>query len=218
MKKSQLRIMLAALAAVFVLTGLAAASASAALPEFSPGLLPTKFTGTGGEMFIEETSGAGKYVCSSTSITGTITGPKALANVVVKFKSHNRGCAFCFQEKSEEWQSRELKGSIGYISKTAKTVGLLLEPTSGAFAECAGHLTLPAKVTGSLMGAITPVNSATSKFTAAYHQEHGIQSLQHFEGEEALHNLEIVTIPVTRKFGLEGSISLTTEQFLELKA
>ncbi len=128
--------------------------------------------------------------CTSETNNGQSDGSKSLKNVKVKFK----GCALfgafpCSNtEVAGEIQVNELKGSLGYINKAAKEVGVLLEPVSkhGAFAHftCSGLADTTVGVGNSKEGTyylpegkggydgvispITPVNTMTHSFTQVY--------------------------------------------------
>jgi hypothetical protein len=212
------RRVLVAVLAVIAVGAFASASASAALPEFI-GNLPTTFTGSGGEISIEEETGS-KYICKSSSITGTISGPKEVSKVTVKFP----GCtSFCATTATKALETKELKGRIAYISKTQKTVGLLLEPVTEPVAECVFHSGVTAKIQGSIIGQLGGLNTKRKSpfelnFTAA--GSNGRQSVQHFEGEALLHNLQILRPPFPSPFaiGLGSQISFSTEHEVEIRA
>jgi hypothetical protein len=213
--KAVLRGMTGALVATCALAVLASASASAALPEFRGGT-PT-FTGSGGTVTIEEVlegGETGKYTCTSSSISGQIVGSKEVAKVTAKFM-----CASFCHNTEGVWEAKELKGRIAYISKASKTVGLLLEPVTQPITECS-HGATSAKIKGSIIGAIGPVNMSQTGFNLTYQQTKGIQGLRHFEGEETLHNLEILPagFPLARSFGLGSAMSLTTQKAIEIEA
>jgi hypothetical protein len=205
---------LLALVAVSVWLVLAVASASAFTPpEFVGAKLPVTFTGTGGAFTIEE-SGGGKYVCSASTIKGEVVGAKEVANVVLTFSSCG---AFC-ENHTKLWETKPLKGRLAYVSKANRTVGLLLEAGTEPVAECT-HFGSPAKIQGSIIGLVGPVNTTqTGPFTLAFSETNGKQAVQHFEGEELLHKLQIQTFGPAIEFGLGGSLSLTMSHALEITA
>jgi hypothetical protein len=128
--------------------------------------------------------------CESERNTGEISGSKSIVNISVVF----RGCKLfgavpCSNGTSEgEIQVNQLKGELGYISKSEKKVGVLLEPVvkHGEFAkfDCGGLLETVVGVGSSKEGAwyipeskggydgiispITPVNTMTSEYTQVY--------------------------------------------------
>jgi hypothetical protein len=215
----------AVLVAVLALGALAAASASAALPEFKvPGAkYPVSFTGTSTAVHLQE-NGGGSYTCTSSSIAGEITGPKEVGKVVMKFAGA-LGCGgFCQQTGHEgSWETKELKGRIAYLAKTGKKVGLLLEAATEPVATCprTGGTQIW-KIEGSLIGEIGPVLRSTKAYVLAYEKSGATQALRHFEGEELLHNLQ--TLAPGSKAGTEMGLethepmSLTTAQAIEIVA
>lgn len=221
--RSTFRTMLVAMVALCALGAVAAASASAALPEFHYLKFPTSFTGAGGEMFFKETGGT--YKCKATSISGTISGPKELSGVVIKFNGKKEGgeggCTeFLFQsEHGEEWWTKELKGRIAYLSSTSKEVGLLLEPVAEPIAKGIHFSVSAATIKGSVIAPITPVNKGEREFTLQYQQggEH-VQQWTHFEGEEILHELSIEWGGSKKGFAMEGSMTITLPMEIELLA
>jgi hypothetical protein len=181
-----------ALAAVCALGVVGLASASAALPEFTvkaPTKFPVAFSGSSGSVRFTEPGGGGTYVCNSSSISGQITGPKEVGKVVVKFSGCEGLYTICNSHKgTQAWETKELSGRIAYISKTGKTVGLLLEPATQLVAGCGSgteKLGYEEEIVGSILGQISPLNTTeTGPFTLAD------GSWTHFEGEEAIHKLQ----------------------------
>jgi hypothetical protein len=213
--RSVVKRVLVALVAVFAFGALVSASASAALPEFS-GVKPTTFTGSGGQVLFEEEGGS-KYACQSSSITGTITGPKEVSNIVVKFP----GCAsFCATVATKALETKELKGRLAYISKAEKTVGLLLEPVAEPIAECITHAGFAAKIQGSIIGRLGVVNIRQKSFKLEFQKEGEKQRWRHFEGEALLHELQILRVPFPSPFALrlESTMTLSTAHEIEIMA
>ena len=129
--------------------------------------------------------------CTSESSSGEAVGTNSIANVSVVFKGCLAfGSAPCTSEGAEEGEIRvnPLKGTLGYINKAEKTVGVLLEPVKkhGPFAEfvCAGALFTGVGAGNTKEGAfytpeskggydgvispITPVNTMTSTYEQVY--------------------------------------------------
>ncbi|MFI5091399.1 MAG: hypothetical protein ACHP7P_15265 [Terriglobales bacterium] len=128
--------------------------------------------------------------CESEHNTGEAVGAKTVANVSVKFLGCKVfGSVPCSNGPKEgEIQVNPLKGSLGYINKAEKKVGVLLEPSKkhGDFASfnCGGVLAttvgvgnvtegayyLPEKTGGydGVISPITPVNTMTSKYEQVY--------------------------------------------------
>ena len=149
-------------------------------------LTRAKCEGTG-----EETEYATvKIECEHETSTGNITGSKSITDINVRFKGCKAfGAVPCSNGPEEgEIDVNPLKGTLGYISKSEHTVGVLLEPVAkhGEFAKfnCAGKLTFVVGVGNSKEGAyyepeshggydgiispITPVNTMTSEYTQVY--------------------------------------------------
>ncbi|HEY2142123.1 MAG TPA: hypothetical protein VGG98_08685 [Solirubrobacteraceae bacterium] len=210
--KSITRPLLVALLATFAVGAFASASASAARPEWE-GQKNVSFTGTTGPFTFEEAGGA-IYGCAGGSISGQTSGTKEVTKVLVKFVCGNNE-EFCTKNglKYNEWETHELKGRLGYLNKAQRTVGLLLEPVAGHVADCERKsIQAVDAILGSVMAPITPVGPRSNKFTLSYNQKHGIQEPLHFEGEEALHNLEIeqnFKKPL-KSFGMNGTWTFTT--------
>jgi hypothetical protein len=131
-----------------------------------------------------------KIECESEHNTGEAVGKNKVASVSVRFRGCKLfGSAPCSNGPEEgEIQVNPLKGELGYINKSEKKVGLLLEPfkKGGAFAlfNCAGVLSTGVGVGSSKEGAwykpeshggydgiispITPVNQMTTKYEQVY--------------------------------------------------
>jgi hypothetical protein len=127
--------------------------------------------------------------CESESNHGETAGTKEVKNVSVKFLGCKLGATPCSNGTSEgEILVNTLKGSLGYINKATKEVGVLLTPAvkKGEFAKftCAGTLTTVVGVGNEKEGAayspetkggndgiispITPVNTMSKEFTQVY--------------------------------------------------
>jgi hypothetical protein len=142
------------LGALVALSAIGSTMATAALPEFLPkGVKFTSASGAGTLAF----KGGNAITCSSDKNTGEITGTKTVT-VDITFEKcsffgilglHSLGDA-------ENIVLIPATGEICYINKTAKTVGLVLTPTSATHIETGGQLAL---VTGSLIGELKPVNT-----------------------------------------------------------
>jgi len=187
--RSTFKSALVALIAVLALGAVVCASAFAADPEFTGGF-PNTFKGEmGGTTFLIEGI---DWSARAGSISGTLTGAKEVSGVSIVFTgiegtNKTYGC----ENGEDDLTLTSLHGRIGYISKESKTVGLLLSPTSGSVvADCHGSFFGTQEIVGSIIGGITPVNRETKTFALAYNTLGGKQELTHFEGEEAIHNLE----------------------------
>lgn len=209
---SKCRTVMVALFAASALVTIASASAFAALPEFFPTYKGgNKFTGSGGgATFILEKFGTAE--CRSSSVTGSIAGPKEISNLVVKFSGcggEGRSALLC----GEAWETKPLTGTLGFVSKANKAAGLLLQPVTSPFAEC--KTTFKQKILGSVIGSI--VQSSEKKLRLTFETNSWLQHLKHFEGEELMHTLEW-EYPAGLKQGMGVSYiqELTTEKAFEL--
>ncbi len=131
-----------------------------------------------------------KIECESEHAAGEQAGKSGVQNVAVTFEGCKAfGALPCKSSGAaeEEININPLKGTLGYINKGAKTVGVLLEPVEkhGAFAkfECAEVIETVVGVGNKTEGAhydpkkggndgiispITPVNTMTSSFEQVY--------------------------------------------------
>ncbi len=183
----RMRLIGLALVALFAMGALASASASAALPEFSPAKGVT-LTGTSGKAVLETLGGGTKVECSGGSSGGEITGEKTVSKVKITFtgcKSAGFACT-SGSDPSGTLLTNELTGTLGYISKANKEVGILFKPTTGKeFIEfnCVGGI-VKVKVLGLLICPITPVNLVVKEYTLKCEQKEGDQKPTKFEGGE----------------------------------
>lgn len=161
-----------ALAAVLALSAVSVASASA-LPEFVPSTKQT-FTSVSGAG--ELVSGGSTIKCTADTNTGEITGANTVGKVVVKFTKCTVKILFTFPCKTknapnaEEIITKPLVGTLGYINKAEKTVGLKLKPEAGeeyteGEIECAGQ---NIRVKGAVIGKVTPVNTSSTTGTLTF--------------------------------------------------
>jgi hypothetical protein len=205
-------------------SGVVAGSASAALPEFKglPAHESVTFTGTSERVSIEESGGS--YLCTSSGISGEIINATEVANVVLKFSSGGASsCTSFCKNITGGWESKPLKGRIGFLSSSPRRVGLLLEAVSEPFATCTTRLFGGSgTIGGSVIAEIGPLDVHRRAFTLTYATTHStfVQSWRHFEGEELLHNLTVlphgITTPV--KFAIEDTLSLATSHEIEIAA
>ncbi len=224
---------LIALVAVLAMGAVAVASASAALPEFQQGgkglAKAVKFSGSAGGPAIRQDGPS----CSGLTMTGEISGANTLADVVITFKGCKQdlpplgGYKPCENTGfgKEEMVTPQLSGKIGYVNKSTKEVGLLLEPSTGTqIAECNydGSHKYVFKLRGSVIGQLKPVNIESTEFSLAYKGSETKQEITHFEGEEVIHHLEMFNTPFTEKKYIDGSYegttNIVTAESLEVKA
>jgi hypothetical protein len=210
MIRSRFRSVLVAAVAILAVSASVASSASAAWPEWEgTGGKAVAFSGTLPGTSLEEQNRA-RYECNGGSISGQMSGTKEVTKVFIRIVCGNQ--LFCTKSglKSNEWESTELKGRLGYLNKTERTVGLLLEPVAGHFADCI-RSGVSLAVLNSMIGELLPLGK-TRKHVLRYSQSEGTQSLRHFEGEAVLHNLEVeeVSSHTKQKLGLSAQWTLET--------
>jgi len=204
---------LAALVAVFAMSALASASASAALPEFVPTYKGgNKLTGSNGKVGFNLEQ-FGDVECSANSATGSISGPKEISNLVIKFSGcggEGRSALLC----GEKWETKPLTGTLGFLSKANKEVGLLLKSATGPVAEC--QTTYKQKILGSVIGSIIQLHAKTFRLT--FETNGWKQQLTKFEGEELTHTLEWeYPVKSTQDMAMGTTMELTTEKNFELE-
>ncbi|MCW3056336.1 MAG: hypothetical protein JWO21_305, partial [Solirubrobacterales bacterium] len=180
----RLKVLGLTLVAVLAVSAVAVASASAALPEFT--VFPNKATGSGGAGTLETLKGE-KVTCTAEKDKSEINGAKTVKGVVVTFTGCKESVfkANCNSAGAAagEIVTNELSGEIGYVNKATKAVGLDLKPVGELFAEfnCTGGL-LKLKVKGSVIGKLSPVNTATKEFKLEFKLAGvGKQEIEKFE-------------------------------------
>lgn len=181
------------LVAVFAMSSVLSATASAAKPEFVFGGVKKGFESKATGAVSLETTGGTKVKCLGGSGKGEIeggNGSKKLTKVIVKFT----GCESTgFKCKTPtgatgEIITNELVGQLGYVEGTTK-VGLEMKPKTGTqFAEfeCVGGI-VKVKITGAVIGQLTPLNTkvkTTQHYTLAYRQTAGVQEWKELVGGE----------------------------------
>jgi hypothetical protein len=163
--------------------GAATAASASALPEFT-GPFPKAFTSTSKASLLETVSGK-KTKCAADTNTGKITGPQS-GEIQITFTGCKLGSAACNTPAAAPGTiiTSMLSMRIGYINKAKKEVGAdLVEPTSGFLAYGCGPL-LFVKVTGSVIGRITPVNklvTPSAVFKLKFQQAVGVQKVPSLE-------------------------------------
>ena len=233
------KIMGLCLVAVFVMSAVAVATASAAEPEFvfsGSKAFSTKSTEKGKL----ETSIGEEVKCTEESGTGEIEGTSGSKKVTKDF-TFFKGCTTEILAKVYNCQSasratgeiatNELEGELGYINKTNKEVGLLLKPKSPAtlFAEfeCVnGANKTKIKVKGSIIGRIptTSINSLidiTSYLLLDYGKgaAKGEPEIKSFEGLSEDHLLtESTASKAFNNFSIEASIRFYFSVSITIKA
>jgi hypothetical protein len=200
-----------ALLTTLALSAVAVSSAAAAAPEFQKEGKPlaetVKFTSASSTAGIAGEGGANSC---KTVMSGETKGSTEVAGVSIKMSCVNNW-------PCHEIEAKTLKGKLGLIG--SKTVGLLVEPTSGYVATCVGGGG-PIYIRGSLIGKFTvQLGKSTSKFELEYRGQSGEQDLTHFEGESLTHQLEYANGSlIFHGLSVEYSPTLETAKALELVA
>ncbi len=232
--RSMFRSVLVALVGVLAVGVVVVASASAALPEFQQGGKPlgkaVRFEAEAGGGETETVGGVHGPQCSYL-VTGEITGPKEVANVVVKgtscylnLKPITAGYCTGAGLKEGEVVSAHLSGRIGYLPES-QGVGLLLEATGGGLIEeCKVSKECIYKLKASIIGKIGPLNKETTEPTLEFQRGtgKGEQLLTHFQGEEAVHRLESAVSLINRgqfeKTAMANTFRVFSEEAIEVRA
>jgi hypothetical protein len=132
-----------------------------------------------------ETASGVQVACNKDIGQGEATGPKAISQFTIKFKECSSSGHAC--GSSGTITTNHLQGTMGYISKAAKEVGLDLasEAAGGLLMEfsCEGGVA-NVKVRGSVIGKATPVNTPTSMYSVTFAlTKKGKQNITKLEGE-----------------------------------
>jgi hypothetical protein len=193
----RIRIMGLCLVGVFAISAAASASASAELPEFVPenGQFEKRFTSKSTEAYIEA-SGERVVICRGSENAGTLHLPKLLSVHVRFFGCVSPGLGATCQNAGEPGVivTKQLKGTVGYINKLTKEVGLSLTPpvAGGALTQfkCAGvtvkvgegKLIEGGKEGGdSVIGKLGPTNLSRTKYGVEFHCMGGRQEVESLE-------------------------------------
>src|ERR1700730_16726897 len=163
----------------------AVASSASALPEWS-GPFPKPFLSKSGPTLLE-TTGKTQLKCTGDTNKGEITAPNS-GVVVISFtgcKIKAFPCNSPGAAAAGEIVTFPLITTLGYITRAPKVVGLDLSTQAGAIVagfQCANIL---AKVIGSVIGRIAPVNKIVkpgAHFALKFTQKKGMQNPISFAG------------------------------------
>ncbi len=222
MLKVKSRTMLVAFATVLTIAALTAAGASAALPEFAPSnhKYPDRFTFSSSEAKFEDAAGA-RGTCEGVRGLGSIVGPKEV-DATMQLRNCKFGTSPCYNTTvgSEKYiQSVALVGTLGYVTKETKVVGLRLEPESktAEFAQFKCGL-LALELGRKLIGDVSPVNKLLKEFSLNYAQSKGVQLSNQLEGGLSGEQLHWTYSSEWEDWGLETSPKIATETTGEILA
>lgn len=175
----------ACLATLIALSAISAGIAAAAPPEFSPPF-PNALSSTSKAMKLETVGGL-IVKCKADTNSGEVTGP-ASALVTIHFTGCTNTGARCQSANGlpGEIVTQSLSGTLGYVTRVPKVVGLdLSEPTGGPLMEFVCGEDLRVEVFGSVIGKITPLNKTIapgSHATLKFVQKEGHQAIRMFAG------------------------------------
>lgn len=179
--KRLMRLMLGSVA-VLVISAASASSALAALPEFK-GPMPDPFL-LGGKVKLETPTKSILVKCEG-GLVGEITGPTSTTGVLnaEHCKDKTLVCTTTGEAFPGQIGSNSLEGTLGYVVKAKKHVGLDLSPPIGVpFISFTCGASLEVLIRGSVIGEVTPVNRSTTALVVKYAATKGIQKVQHLEG------------------------------------
>jgi hypothetical protein len=172
------------LAAVFSMSAVMAASASA-LPEFS-GPFSKTFTSKSKASLLETVAKV-KLTCKTDTNVGEVTGPET-GFMTITFSGCKVKKVPCNTPGTPPGKivTSLLAFTVHYINKANKEVGMDLVPAPGAaFAEFACGSAIRGIVIGSVIGRVTPINTPvkpTKFFTLSFTQASGKQGITNLEG------------------------------------
>jgi hypothetical protein len=201
-------------------------------PEFAKSgggtITEVKWSGSFGGATWGVPAGKEMYCGGQGSFQGNITGPKTIVGKLL-FQGCNDG-SYCLnegaKERNGEIHTEELEGTLEYLSKTAKTVGIVLKPKTAALFVSKFRCFYSGEVRGSLIlpwnGALnTPVSKM---YVGGLREKEGVQETREYEnstGGKIAAALE-TTWPSSETFkplgwGIAGFAPETNKQF-EVKA
>jgi hypothetical protein len=197
--------------------------------EWAPGPGPNgKFTGTGNTSTLETVGGA-RIKCVALTSAGEWTGAKA-ATMSVRFT----GCQLVSTKQpcqssgasGGEIVTAALAGGLGFIKDTFHegpevSVGIDFKggPTL-ASAQCGGSQPTTVTVSGSVIAAVTPIDTMALKSTVKAKAAGGVQSAESFESgpqDTLVASLESGSTKTTEQAGLTTTIALSYGEKLEIK-
>jgi len=184
------------------------------LPEFAVGTKeswPASFEVLAGSSTWHLPNG-GEWECSSIAGLGTIAGAKGVINTALDFK----GCKYdndiwCTSEGAEKGEIRTTaaEGTLVYLSKAAKTVGIDFKPTGRWTCQATGE------IRGSVVMPITSVNVRTDSCAL---KTAGNQEFENRAGEKETASLETDWPSTWGPLSWEFNSTLTTSKNIEIKA
>lgn len=225
MRFISIRSVFLALVAVFAMSAVTAAAASALAPEFKPSTKQA-FTGTAGAVTFSMTTGEA-LDCTSETSHGEVTGAKTVNSVVLTFTgcyvetSGGTRCSWGTPgDKTGEFVTKALKGELGEVAKTeaASGVGLLLKPESGTHdiglieAPCLPETYLE----GDVVAEVTPTKTSAKTLKLVFVGKSGGQAikfimkgLEKYSAHLEFEGVEALSVDFTETFSFEKALEVT---------
>jgi hypothetical protein len=143
------------------------------------------FKGKGGSADLA-VKGSVTVSCAKSTDSGKFTGSKAAGDVVAIFSGCEVAGIKCSNtSKAGEIKTNALDGEVGYINAAKKEVGADLKPESAAYLaefECEeSPFPLRLRVSGSVIGRVSPINTFTKSATFTFRESGGKQEVEKFE-------------------------------------
>lgn len=167
-----------------------------------------------------EAVGGAKLVCEAQTGGGEYLHEVQVEKVTLKLTGCTSGASTCTSAGAAagEIVTNTLGGTLGWTEKESNKVGLGLTPATEGQpvfeAECGTSVW---KVTGAVIGAITPINSMNPTFKIKFKQKKGEQSILHFQGELLEQSLEVsIAGGAPEQAGLGLETTVTNEEELEI--
>jgi len=174
------------LAVALATAGIAAASASAALPEMEY-TLPNVFTFSSGETTLE-TGGSAAVRCGSATGSGEMGNQKEITSYLKLKECTTKLAGFAVKCSSAgaatgEIVTKTMATRLVYLSKTNHEAGFVFDYL-GKNATIATFKCVSVELTarGELVSKVTPVNTLTRTFTVGLKGAKGAQEYTHYEG------------------------------------
>jgi hypothetical protein len=155
-------------------------------PEFvaKPGAKLTEATYSGANVSPTwETGSQATFGCSAVKMSGVVAGTKTLQGKFVFTGCSGEGGSYKSKGAAEgEIATEELLGTLVYISKTAKTVGILFQPKSGELLTIFGSAGAHSELRGGIIVPVGTVNVfKASLVEGLLAQSKGIQQIKEYE-------------------------------------
>jgi flagellar biosynthesis GTPase FlhF len=178
------------------------AGASAASPKLefvaSGHTLPVPFTAEGGALTAEMAGFKILVQCTASHGEGEITGARSTMSHY-QFTGCEAGGAKCKSANAAEKEidTGSIEGDLVYIDQARGEVGILLNPLGETYIKftCGGE---SAEGKGSFLAPVSPINEASTSFTATLNQVDSVQIPDEYENEK---NERVQAIPTGQRGG-----------------